>query len=423
MAIANEEGMHVHHLDVTTAFLYGELEENVYMRQPEGQAKRGQEHLVCKLKKSIYGLKQSPRCWNKKVNECLTSHGFKPTLSDSALYVRGTGEEKVILGRYVDDIPVASKSLRALESAKEVLRKSFKMTDFGEVSTILGIKVTRDREKGVLTLSQEKYASEVLDRFQMTNCKGKDTPIETGVKLSVQMRPQTEKEQEEMKRIPYRQAVGSLMYLMVSTRPDLAAAVGIVSRFGENPCPNHWRAVKWIIQYLRNTKNLGLTFRRQGSVSLTGYCDSNHNGCVDTSRSTTGYIMKLGGAGVSWCSRRQKTVALSSCEAEYMAACEATREATWEVALLTEFGYRPGGPVEIRSDSQSALSLIENPVFHNKTKHISARYHFVREKAEDGTVKFSYCPTGENISDSLTKGVPQEKTRMCRTGMGLEGSE
>ena len=420
MAIANEEDMHVHHMDVTTAFLYGELEEDVYMHQAEGQVKPGEEHLVCKLQKSIYGLKQSPRCWNKKVHACLTANGFTATKSDPALYIKGKGNEKTILGLYVDDIPIASKSLAALESAKLVLMTAFKMTDFGEVSTILGIQITRDREKGILTMSQGKYAAEVLKRFNMTDAKGRDTPTESGVKLSVQMSPQTEEGRTAMEQIPYRQAVGSLMYLMVSTRPDLAAAVGRVSRFGKNPGPEHWRAVKWILMYLQKTKSHGLTFRKQGKMQVIGHCDSDHNGCVDTRRSTTGYVMKLGGGSISWCSRRQKTVALSSCEAEYMAACEATREATWEAKLLKELGYNGVCPIEIRSDSQSAIALIDNPVFHDKTKHIAAKYHFVREKVEDGTVAFSYCPTDSNIADSLTKGVPKLKTIFCRVGMGVE---
>ena len=420
LAIANEEDMHIHHMDVTTAFLYGELEEDVYMHQAEGQVKPGEEHLVCKLQKSIYGLKQSPRCWNKKVHACLTSNGFTATMSDPALYVKGKGEEKTILGLYVDDIPIASKSHVALESAKQVLKTAFKMTDFGEVSTILGIQIVRDREKGVLTMSQEKYAVEVLKRFNMLDAKGRETPVESGVKLSVQMSPKTEEERTAMEQIPYRKAVGSLMYLMVSTRPDLAAAVGRVSRFGENPGPEHWRAVKWILKYLQKTKSHGLTFRKQGKVQITGYCDSDHNGCIDTRRSTTGYVMKLGGGSISWCSRRQKTVALSSCEAEYMAACEATREATWESKLLKELGYNGVCPIDIRSDSQSAIALIDNPVFHDKTKHIAAKYHFVREKVEDGTVTFTYCPTDENIADSLTKGVPKSKTKFCKIGMGVE---
>jgi len=213
------------------------------------------------------------------------------------------------------------------------------------------------------------------------------------------------------------------MYLMVCTRPDLATAVGVLSRFVQNPGSYNWRAVKWILQYLKGTKDLVLTFRRQGSVTLTGFCDSNHNGCVDTSRSTTGYIMKLGGAGISWCSRRQKTVALSSCEAEYMAACEATREVTWEVALLAELGYKQPDPIIVYSDSQSALSLIDNPVFHDRSKHIAARYHFVREKVADGTVQYLYCPTDANVADLLTKGLARVKTQLCRIGFGLEATK
>ena len=419
LAVANEEGMDVHQMDVTTAFLYGELQEEIFMKQAEGQVKPGQEHLVCKLKRSLYGLKQSPRCWNQKMDRFLMTNGFHATKSDSALYVKGAGKDKIYVGLYVDDLLIATSDASSLARTKSALCGAFKMTDFGEVSTVLGIKITRDKSTGLLTMSQEKYAEQVLKRFNMLSAQGKSTPIEEGMKLDETMCPQTDEEKEEMRHKPYRQAVGSLMYLMVATRPDLAAAVRLVSRFGANPGVMHWKAVQRVLQYLKKTMSFGLVFEKQGRVRITAYTDSDWSGCKDTKKSTTGYVFLIGGACVSWCSRRQKSIAMSSCEAEYIAACEATREAAWEVKLLGEMGYNRLTPITICSDSQSAMALVENPVFHEKSKHIETKYHYVRDRAAAGLVRFEYCPTLEMVADSLTKGVPKAKTEFCRSAMGV----
>ena len=225
-----------------------------------------------------------------------------------------------------------------------------------------------------------------------------------------------------MATIPYRQAVGSLMYLMICTRPDIAAAVQTVSRFAENPAPAHWSAVKRIFAYLQKTKHFGLRFiksKENSEEKLTGYTDSDWGGCQDSRRSTTGIVFTYCGAAISWSSKRQRTVALSSCEAEYMAACEAAKEATWLKQLLTEMGVSLSDPIPVYFDSKSAMALIQNPVHHERSKHIEIRHHFVREKVEDKTVEFHYVPTDLLIADMLTKGVLEAKTKICRDGMGV----
>ena len=419
LALANEYNMQIHQMDVTTAFLYGDLKEDIYMHQPEGCVVPGSEGLVCKLKRSLYGLKQSPRCWNQKIHGFLSKQGFKETQSDTALYTKGTGRSKILIGLYVDDLLIASEDESAIRGLKEGLQEVFKMTDIGDVNTVLGIKIQRNREKGTLTMSQQKYVEDILKRFNMSEAKGKATPMEVGLKFSDRISEKRENDAETMARIPYRQAVGSIMYLMVCTRPDIASAVQMVSRFGADPRPVHWKAVQRIFKYLVHTKDYGLTFKREGSVKLTGFCDSDWGGCEDTRRSTTGYMFKLGGACVSWCSRRQKTVALSSCEAEFMAACEAAKEAIWEKQLLSELGWEQEEPVPIWTDSQSAIALINNPTFHDKSKHIEIRHFFIREKVNAGWVTYKYCETETMVADSLTKGVPRVKTEYCRERMGV----
>ena len=418
LAIANEEKMHVHHVDITTAFLYGDLKEEIYLEQPEGYKVKGREFDVCRLHKSLYGLKQSPRCWNTTIHSFLLSNDFKVLSADTAVYVNTKFSSKIMVSLFVDDILVYSPDLKLIKFIKDRISASFKVTDYGEVSTILGIKVIRDILNGTLSLSQELYASRILERFNMAQCEGKSNPLSPGLKLSVDLVPATTEEKKTMSKTPYREAVGSLMYLMLSTRPDIAAAVQFVSRFGADPSPQHWEVVKTIMKYVQKTKDATLTFKKQGVLQITGYCDSDWQSCVDTRRSNTGYVFLIGGAAVSWSSKRQRSVTLSSCEAEYVAACEATRELIWETAFIRELGYSIPTPI-VHMDSQSALQLIHNPVFHDKSKHIQARMHYVRERVQEGEVTFQKIKTDLNISDSLTKGVNNAKTIFCRLGMGL----
>ena len=251
------------------------------------------------------------------------------------------------------------------------------MTDFGEVDTILGIKIIRNWEDGTLSMGQELYTQRILERFHMADCEGRSTPLPAGLKLSKTAAPQTDAEKEAMASVPYREAVGSLMYLMICTRPDLAAAVQMVSRFSSNPGPQHWEAVKHIFRYLQKTKSLKLTFRKQGVLKLEGFSDSDWESCEDT------------------------------------------REAVWELSQLQELEYRDIGVPVIHMDSQSAKQLIENPVFHDKSKHIQGKMHYVREVAMEGRVSFAKVHTSVNLADILTKGVPAAKTILCRNGMGL----
>ena len=421
LSIANQEKMEVHQMDVKTAFLHGILEEEIYMRQPEGQMTSGKENLICKLNRSLYGLRQSPRCWNILLDQFLIGKlKFRRCLADKATYIRGLENRKIYVGVYVDDLLIISKNDEEIQQVKEVLSARFEMVDFGRVSTVLSIKIKHDLKRGVLTMSQEKYIQFLLIKFGMEDCKPTLTPMVSGLKLSKSMEPNSEGEIKEMEKFPYRSAVGSLMYLMTSTRPDIASAIGIVSRFLQNPGKLHWEAVKRIFRYLQQTKSLGLKYVRGEKLRLEGYTDADWGGCVDTRRSTGAYVFKLGGAVVSWASKRQNSVSLSTCEAEYMAACSAAKEAVWMNEMMIQLGFPRSETVQIKTDSQSALNLIKNPVLHSKTKHIGIQYHFVRELADKGEITFTYCPTELMIADSLTKAVPREKVEFCRSQMGVE---
>ena len=420
LGIANQRCMTIHQMDVKTAFLNGVLEEDIYMVQPEGFRVKGEgKDLVCKLKRSLYGLKQSPRVWNKTFDKFLLGLGFVRCLGDEATYVKGIGKSQVYLGVYIDDLLVMSEVSNSVMEVKQALAAKFEMADLGEVSTILGIRVTRDKELGTLCLDQTQYVGQVLAKFGMADSKPVVTPLVVGVKFSSSMCAQTMDEKDEMKVKPYRSVIGSLMYLMICTRPDIAASIGILSRYLENPGPTHWDAVKRVMRYLKLTAEKCLMFKRQANLEFDGFVDADWGGCVDTRKSTGAYVFRLNGAAISWCSKRQTSVALSSCEAEYMAACQAGKEAVWLKNFLLELNIKFDKSFVIYSDSQSALQLMKNPVFHSRTKHIGIQYHFVRELIWSEIITFVFCSTEKQWADMLTKAVPRVKLVTCMFNIGL----
>ena len=420
LGIANQRNMEVHQMDVTTAFLYGDLDEEIYMAPPEGIiVEKENTGKVWKLERSLYGLKQAPRCWNKKIHQFLESLGFRRNISDYATYSRGLGADQVILALYVDDLLIMSENLQEVLKVKAALSKQFEMVDFGEVSIVLGMRVTRDRRAGTLQIDQETYAGEILARFNMQECKPVSTPLTTDQKLSKKQGAFTEQEKRSMEVVPYRQVVGSLMYLMVCTRPDIASAVGILARYMQDPGKTHWEAAKRVLRYVQHTKKLGLHYGRRPSLEVVGFCDSDWGGDPDEKKSTTGYVFLVGGGAFSWCSKRQGAVSLSSCEAEYYASSQAAMEVAWQRSFLEEIGMQVQEAIIVGSDSQSALNLIGNPVYHEKSKHIGIRFHYIREQVQQKLVEFVYVPTEFQVADSLTKAVPREKLEYCRKKMGV----
>jgi hypothetical protein len=391
------------------------------MKQPEGYTQAGKEELVCKLNKSLYGLKQAPRCWNLNLDEFLTSKlGFKKSLKDEAIYLKGKDKEQVIIAVYVDDLLIMSQSDPKIQEVKKALNKNYEMQDLGLASTVLGIKISYNLEAGVLTLSQERYAEEVLKRFNMENCKPLPTPMSPGTKFTKEMSPRCDEEEEQMRDVPYRSAIGSLMYLMVCTRPDLAHSIGVLSRYLEKPGKQHWEGVKRILRYLKGTKDYALRFQRgENQSQFLGYTDSDYAGCHDTSRSTSGYLFKYGGAAIIWSSKRQQRVTLSTCEAEYYAANEAAKEVLWLNEFIEELGFQNLKPIKILCDSTSALALIKNPVHHGRTKQIKRDQHFIREIVEQGECSFNFVPTSQQVADYLTKAVEKKKVEYCVEKCGL----
>ncbi|KAL4582349.1 hypothetical protein LXL04_006896 [Taraxacum kok-saghyz] len=317
--------LEIEQMDVKTSFLHGDLDEEIYMEQPEGFHVTKKEHLVCKLKKSLYGLKQAPRQWYKKFDSFMTSHEYKRTDADHCVYLKKFPDGKfVIILLYVDDMLIVGQDATMIDNLKKDLSKFFDMKDLGPAQQILGMKITRDRKARKLFLSQEEYVERVIKRFNMENAKPVGTPLANHFKLSKRNCPSSKKEKEEMKGVPYTSAVGSLMYVMVCTRPDIAQAVGVVSRYLANPGKQHWEAVKWILRYLNGTSKLRLCYGGANPI-LEGYTDADMSGDLDNMKCTS--------------------------KAEYIAAVEAGKELIWLKRFLRELGF-PQREYIIHCDSQ-----------------------------------------------------------------------
>ena len=389
------------------------------MEQPEGFKEKGKEHLVCRLKKSLYGLKQAPRQWYKKFDSFMVNQGYKRTNADHCVYVKQFEDGNfIILLLYVDDMLIVGQDLNMINRLKVELSKTFDMKDLGPSKHILGMQITRDRESKKLWLSQETYIERILERFNMQHSKPVSTPLATHFKLSRKCCPVTEEERDEMSSIPYASAVGSLMYAMVSTRPDIAHAVGTVSRYLSNPGKSHWNAVKWILRYLRGTSKLCICFGGSKPI-LEGFTDADMAGDLDGRKSTSGFLFTFAGGAISWQSKLQKCVALSTTEAEYIAATEAGKEMLWMKRFLLELGLSQLTYV-VFCDSQSAMDLSKNSMYHSRTKHIDVRYHWLRLAIEEQTLQLEKVHTDDNVADMLTKVVPREKLELCAKLAGME---
>lgn len=420
LAIANECGYELHQMDVTCAFLYGDIEEEVYMQQPEGFVVKGQEHMVYRVRKSIYGMRQSPLRWYEKIAEKLMAFGFTRCTADYGVFVLQNAVEHILVGVYVDDLLIASKTKSGMQWTKTMLKNTFEMKDLGEASYILGIQIARDREQGTLLLSQPKYIKEMAERFEMQDAGAYSNPVDKTAKLSKMQAPRTEEQVQQMKGVPYQQLVGSLMYTMVATRPDIAYAVGACARYLSNYGQAHWAAAKRVLRYLLGTPHKGLLYARSGQgVLLTAYTDSDHAMAWDDRRSTGGYVMMVGGAAVSWSSKKQKSVTISSAEAEFVALSMAASEVIWMRHLLAELGFPQRQATILHCDNQAAISLAKNPEHREKTKHVDVRLMFVREHIKHKEIQLEYCGTENMLADILTKGVPNHQFVKLVQGIGL----
>lgn len=411
LAKAAAEDLELHQIDIKTAFLHGELEETIYMQQPPGYEEGG-PGIACKLNKSLYGLKQAPRAWYTKLQEELETIGFVASAADPSLFTLTNDDDSVYLLVYVDDILIAGKNISTVEKCKLELLNRFEGRDLGEITSFLGISITRDRQDKVIKIDQSGMIGSIIQQFGLEEAKTKTTPLGPSYKLS-----KNEGELLDKETFPYGTLIGKLMFLTVATRPDIAYSVGTLARFISAPTITHWQAAKGVVRYLAHTKDMGITFRGS-NMTLTGYCDADYAGDVDTRKSTTGYVFISNAGAISWSSKRQPTVAASTTEAEYMAAAAATKEGLWLRKLFDSLDI-PMAAIDINCDNQSAIKLLKNPIFSVRSKHIDVAHHFARERVQRKEVMFHYIPTAEMAADIMTKVLPLSKHEVCCDMMGM----
>lgn len=412
LALAAKNGWEVHHMDVKSAFLNGEIQEEVYVSQPEGFEKRGEEHKVYRLLKALYGLRQAPRAWYARLRKCLEGLGFEKCPYEHAVYVKREGNECLIIGVYVDDLLVTGTSVENIKRFKEQMCCEFDMSDLGKLSYYLGIEV--EQGSGYIELKQTAYAKKILDKAGLVECNPIKCPMESRVQLD---KYEHGKAVDSTK---YKSMVGGLRYL-VHTRPDISYAVGIVSRFMERPTVVHQGAVKRILRYVKGTLNYGIVYKRgTGDYLFVGYSDSDLAGSLVDRRSTGGVAFYLNESLVTWISQKQRCVVLSTCEAEFMAATAAACQGIWLKNLLSQISDTKTGPVVIYVDNKSAIDLARNPVSHGRRKHIGIRYHFIRECVEKGEVVVQHIRSEEQRADILTKPLSTAKFEKLRELLGVK---
>ena len=409
LCVSTKLDLQVHQMDVSSAFLNGHLEENLYMQQPKGFIKNGNDY-VCHLKKSIYGLKQSSKCWNKSLHQLLQELGFKQSSSDSCVYF--SLEPFCILAVYVDDMILACESGDYLKKLKQRLGEKFKMKDLGPIKQFLGINIIQ--EKSSTFINQSTFTKALLKKFQFENCKPIATPVDVSQKLV-----NSEEDSELFDPETYQSAVGALLYLSTRTRPDISYAVSNISKFSSKPSKQHWQAVKRIFRYLNGTIDYGILYEKEKISECFGYSDADWAGDQTDRKSTSGHCFTIGSGIVTWKSNKQTCVALSTAEAEYVALSSAAQEAVWMQKLLQEIKFAKAEPILIYEDNQSAIGLAKSSRHHVKSKHIDIKYNFIRSQVEEKRIIVEYCPTENMIADLFTKGLPSEKFKRLRSALGM----
>ena len=403
-------------LDVVTAFLYGVMKEKVFCNIPEGVEMDGDFDCL-ELVKAIYGLKQASRVWNETFDDFVCSIGFQVSAFDPCLYIKMVDGHCVLVLVYVDDVLVTGSSLDLIAQTKADLKTRFEMTDSGKCTFVLGIELV-DGPDGSVTMCQRRYVDDILKRFGMDECKATVGPVD----LSSPLVPSNHGTKVDA---PFREAVGALMHLMTATRPDIAYAVGYVSRFMENPQQEHWVAVKRIFRYLQGTKSHGVCYQPSDKIDFRGYSDADWAGDHADRKSTSGYVFMLLGAPISWGSKKQSSVSLSTSEAEYIALSLTIQEGKWIHRLLCEVltaANEEGPELIIFEDNQSCIKMTKNLVNHGRAKHIDIKYHHIRDEVKRGEVKLQYCGTATMLADIMTKGLHGPRHKDLTAALGIRAS-
>jgi hypothetical protein len=421
VAMAAKNKWQIEQMDAVAAFLNSNLDEEIYLEQPEGF--NDGSGFVWKLKKSIYGLKQLARLWHIEVDKHLKSIGFVKTYGDECVFFRQQHDRTSVIYLHVDNMIITGSNI---DNVKSKIKSKWAMEDLGIAKQIVGIEIINTKDRGY-QIHQESMIRNILKRFNMTDCKPASTPFAPNTHLvkSTDKESTTFLEDNDC----YRSAVGSTMYLAICTCPDIAFAVGVLSRHLSKPNQKHWNAFFHVLRYLKGKKNQSITYQSGNEENITGdqswdtpECASDTDWARDrsTRQSTTGYIMNFLGGAISWRSRLQQTVALSTTEEEYRATTEAGQEIMWICKLMKELKIIVHLPITLKSNNLSAIYLASNPVFHGRSKHIKIKFHWICKKVKEGLIKLQHCKTTKMIADLFTKNLRQQPFNRLKRLIGLE---
>jgi len=409
LAFSAHKGFKVYQMDVKSAFLNGKLEEKVYVEQPPGfESSKFPDH-VFKLDKALYGLKQAPRAWYDTLSKFLLENKFKRGNVDKTLFVRKYNGDVLLVQIYVDDIIFGSSSERLYKKFSELMSKKYEMSMMGELNYFLGLQVKQTKNR--IFINQGKYVKDLLNKFGFSDCSPMKTPMGTGDKLC------EDKNGKSVDITAYRGMIGSLLYLTAS-RPDIMFATCLCARYQASPKESHLKAVKRIFRYLKGSPNLGLWYPKDSGFDLIGYSDSDFAGCKIDRKSTSGACQLLGNRLVSWSSKKQHSVSISTAEAEYVAAGSCCSQILWMQYQLQDYGVT-ASKTPIFCDSTSAIAISNNPVLHSRTKHIDIRYHFIRDHVMKEDVELHFIPTDNQLADLFTKPLDESRFNYLISKLGM----
>ncbi|KAK6146445.1 hypothetical protein DH2020_020314 [Rehmannia glutinosa] len=381
------------------------------MRQPIGFVDKKNHDFVCLLKKSLYGLKQSPRCWNKKFDDCMLSLKFKRSKVDRTLFRIQDGESILLVQIYVDDIIFGSTNKELCDKFSNLVQAKFELSMMGELTFFLGLLV-KQMKNGTF-MSQTKYTRDLMKKFEvgLSQCKPVPNPICSSTKLSLQDSAHLED------LTLYRSTIGALQYLNM-TRRDISFVVNKLSQFLHAPTENHWKICKRVLRYLKGTISASILFQPISRMSLECYSDSDYAGNIDDRKSTSGSCQFLGDCLVSWFSKKQNCVSLSTAEAEYISAAFCCTQLLWMKQTLADYKCSFEN-VPIFCDNISAINIAQNPVHHNRTKHIEIRHHFLRDCVSKRKIEISFVPSQDQLADIFTKPLTSETFASIRARLGI----
>ncbi|KAF7576146.1 hypothetical protein PtrM4_003860 [Pyrenophora tritici-repentis] len=418
MATVAAENLECFHFDIKNAFTESHLKEEIFLKQPQGvEVKKG---YVLRVLRSLYGLKQAARDWNLLIKKELLAWGFVQSLADPCMFIHKEKQLRILV--YVDDIAAAAKDRAQIDWFYEKLSGRFNTKNLGEIHKILGVRVTRDRKRRTIYLDQEQYLHAVLDKFGMSSKQHRDKKIPSADYTS--FRPATDND-TRIDITEYQQVIGSLMFAMVLTRPDIAFTLGKLSQYMSDPAEHHGHALKNLLRYLRSTVTLKLRYGPGGVHSqFVIYSDADWASDMVDRKSVSGSTAMFYGGPISWSSKKQRSVATSSCESEYIALSTCCKQGQWIAQMFRDLGFpkyigKDTNKVQMLGDNQGAIALTKNPHLHERSKHIDVCYHFIRDLAEQGKLDVAYVPTADMVADGMTKPLQRVAFERFKNQLGV----